>query len=200
MIQRIRYYQMVRVGQDWEPAEEESEVWAAFNLDQRPKLVNLQASLNIRTPMITVMVIVQEGPHICHICHHICHIYVTMPFSPGKILLPGQTWKEVWNMLWFESVLQNTIVMIFTAKYRKSINALLKIASDFLLHWNVWNLRLFISCKGPNELSMLRLDLLGLGYFLSHLLPSISISRLSKMQFSFWNCFDFSVLLNCYTP
>jgi len=26
-------------------AEEESEVWAAFNLDQRPKLVNLQASL-----------------------------------------------------------------------------------------------------------------------------------------------------------
>ena len=40
--------QMVRIGQDrqdWEPAEEESEVWAAFNLDQRPKLMNLQASL-----------------------------------------------------------------------------------------------------------------------------------------------------------
>ena len=109
---RIQYYQMVRI---WAglgglaPAEEESEVWAAFNLDQRPKLVNLQASLQI-----TINNHNDYGDGDCfrirrvmygHICHHICYIYVTILFLQEKILLPGQTWQELWNMLWLETQL-----------------------------------------------------------------------------------------------
>ena len=60
--------------------------------------------------------------HICHICDD--------AFSPGKNIA---SWTNMARIVKY-ALIGNTIVTLFAAKYRISINALLKGVSDFSLH------------------------------------------------------------------